>query len=80
MEPGSNGVDQREWGGMSTDTNEKAEIAALLEQENRSEQLREVKAKIIKQVDRLIALAEICEEDQNMLCMFTEWIAKFRTP
>jgi hypothetical protein len=65
---------------MSTDTNEKAEIAALLEQENRSDQLKEVKAEIIKQIGRLIELAEICEEDQNMLFTFTEWIGKFRTP
>lgn len=60
--------------------NEKEEIDALISQENRSEQLKEVKAEIVKQVDRLIELAEIEEEDQNMLFTFTEWVGKFRTP
>jgi hypothetical protein len=69
-----------EGGGMSIDENEKAELDALLVQENLDEQLREVKEEITKQVNRLVQLAEICEEDQNMLFIFTEWIGKFRTP
>ena len=60
--------------------NEKEEIAALISQENRSEQLKEVKAEINKQVDRLIYLAEIGEEDQNICLAFAEWVGKFRTP